>query len=308
MKVGFTTDATFNGKETSADKDETLNFQVVEGGYIYFALGGKVHRAHASWSSKIAQSSLPQCELVDLNPEEPSDDPEAHRENVLAHKISLDRAMRVVDDDGTAAGGPRRKTIQSSQSITKIKENRMVGKSSSSTVGAGQKSMREVKGKDYYWIVLRTKIKFAAREYALGHLREIPDDTEYLAHVGHLFVDSGPTATHTTHKHAALLLQKARDQGFEGGGKFFRELATSHMRTYLSGGLKSEREHLVYASKAWKVALTYLENATSSSCWTSCAMAYSYLGEVRTRKAPERGNSVTGPSNGAAADSATIYF
>ena len=274
MKIGYTTDAVFHGKESKAEKDETLNFQVVNGGYIYFALGGKVQRGHASWSSKIAQSSLPQCDLVVLNPEELVENPEAHKEDIPAHKFSLERAMRVVDEGVTSAVGPRRKTIHSNQSIGKIKGNRMVGKSSSSSLGGSQKSLKEVKGKDYYWIVLRTKIKFAAREYALRYLKENPDDTVYLAHVGHLFVDTGPTATHTTHKHAALLLQKALDLGFEGGGKFFKELAMSHMRTYLSGGLKSEREHLVYASKAWKVALTYLENATSSNCWTSCAMAH----------------------------------
>lgn len=288
MKIAFTTDPEFSGLGTEREKDKTLNFQVVDGGYIYFALGGRVQRSHASWSSKIAQMSLPLCDIVDLQgvvAEGEEEDPEARKENVVGHKFSLKRSMAVTDDE-TTDGKVVKKELKSSQSATNVRANRMVGRNASSNLSSSSsKSLKEIQGKDYYWIVLRKNIKFAAREYALGYMRENPDDIEHLAHIGHLFVDSGPTATHKTHKFAALLLQKAADLGFEGHSKFWRELATSHMRTYLSAGLTGEREHLTYACAAWKKALTFLENTVNSNCWVSYAMSHSYLGDFKSASA-----------------------
>ncbi|GMI45359.1 hypothetical protein TrCOL_g8772 [Triparma columacea] len=275
LKIAFTTDEAFSEKETNREKDETLGFSVVDGGTFYFALGDSVQWGHASWSARIAQKSLPSCKIVDKGLAaaaalEEDAGAEMLKESVKNHRVTLSRARRVVDNElggEEVKGRGREKTLHSLQSRSKM------GSSLGKSVGDG--------GKKNYWIILRNKIKVAAREYALKELKTKPKDLALLAHVGHLFCDSGPAATHMTHKHASLLLQKAHDMGHEGGGKFHYELAMSHVRSYLTGGLKAEREHLSYAVKAWAKALSFLENATNSKCWTNCAMAHEYLGEYK---------------------------
>ena len=91
-------------------------------------------------------------------------------------------------------------------------------------------------------------------------------------------------------KTCAMLLQKAVDSGFDGSfnssgkvqaGKVFYELASAHLRVYLTSGLKAERIHLKMSVQAWKKALTYMENSVRVGAWLQCAMAHQYLGEYK---------------------------
>ena len=301
LKIEITTDETYMGGTLTKGKEEGgrgvrgLAFDCVEYGSIYVALGGWVKRSHVGWSNRITQSSLPDCELVSK-----FDVGEGGEgEDLRSFRITLERAYTVCDEDFSVAkegeeakkeahGGPP-KHIQSLQSQRNVKATFINASSKDMTAAATPSGTIDT---TKYWLALRSKVKVAARLYAFDCLKNNVRDVKYFAHFGHLFVDTGPGATHDIHKTAALLLQKASNMGWcsdssdalgggEGGGKFWFELADSHLRTYLSGGLKADRVHLEYSVVAWKKALNYLQNATNSYCWMQCAMAYEYLGDYK---------------------------
>jgi len=249
---------------TSSDSNSSVLFDVFDKGSFYFCIGDTVRKGHASWSSKIAQIDFP------VDPD-----------------VSCLTASVCCDDH-------RSKVLSRSEATEKDGANAPPLTPSS-------------KGKKRnYWRVLRSKIKVGARNYAVIRLRSDPSNVDFLAYLGLLFVDSGPRATYRTHRTAAMLMQKAWDCGFgeetsapppNAGitkdkatinaqkttprGKLFYSLASAHLRTYVSGGLKSERIHLRLSVAAWKKALTFLENSVKVDAWEQFARAQQYLGDYK---------------------------
>ena len=99
-----------------------------------------------------------------------------------------------------------------------------------------------------------------------------------LVTMGKLCHDSSSSSSNL-HRCAAVLLQRAVDSGYVGDGEFFRKLARSHFRAYLSAGVSGEREHLKLSNLAWDKAFEHLDNASKVDCWLDASQVRIHSGE-----------------------------
>lgn len=87
-------------------------------------------------------------------------------------------------------------------------------------------------------------------------------------------------ASNAMHRCAAVMMQRAVDCGYVGDGNFYRKLASSHFKAYLSGGVLGERAHLQLASDSWDKAFEHLENASKVECWIEATEVRVHNGDL----------------------------
>jgi tetratricopeptide (TPR) repeat protein len=125
------------------------------------------------------------------------------------------------------------------------------------------------------WNLLRSQVKVAARTQYKEELIKDPENVEMLAKMGMLCSQGG---TVNLARCAAVLLTIAADKGYPGDGKFWKSLASTHLRTWLAEGLRAERLHLEKSCDAYEEALKFMENAIDVECWISAAYTNQLLG------------------------------
>jgi len=126
--------------------------------------------------------------------------------------------------------------------------------------------------------MLRKHVKVAARVACRTYLEQDQDNVEKIAKLGMLCASSASSSPQTI-RCAAVLLSIAAEKGYKGSGSFYKALANSHLRTWLSEGLRSERLHLTKSADAMDESLKFMENATDVEQWVQAAYTNKLLGK-----------------------------